>query len=195
MWDAMVISRCLTVLPSGDILLSRAEMSMTSKGVCPMSDSETYSLEEAHRHFARALNGQVWGLLEKSERTAAEDEQMVYAAHASCYHWLQVGTGLHHQRGEWLIAHVYTELGLAGPALRHASRCLTLTEQFAELMQDFDWAYAYEGVARANALAGNRAQALEYIQRAEESGEAISNEQDKDIFLGDLSAGDWYGLR
>ena len=160
-----------------------------------MTQSETYSLEEAHQHFARALNGQVWGLLQKPERARSEDELMVYAAHASGYHWLQVGTGLHHQRAEWLIAHVYTVLGLAGAALRHAARCLELTNEFADLMQDFDWAYAYEGLARAHALAGNRKEALEYIQLAQESGEAIRDEQDKAIFLGDFGGGDWYGLR
>jgi hypothetical protein len=160
-----------------------------------MTEPETYSLEEAHRHFARTLNGQVWGLLQQSERSRSEDEQMVYAAHASAYHWLQVGTGLHHQRAEWLIAHVYTVLGLAGAALRHATRCLGLAGEFADLMQDFDWAYAYEGLARAHALAGNRKEAREYIQLAEESGEAISNQQDKAIFLADFGGGDWHGLR
>ncbi len=160
-----------------------------------MAEPETYSLEEAHQHFARTLNGQVWGLLQKPERSRSEDEQMVYAAHASGYHWLQIGTGLHHQRAEWLIAHVYTILGLADPSLRHATRCLELTDEFADLMQDFDQAYAYEGIARAHALAGNRKEALEYIQLAEESGEAISNEQDKSIFLDDFGGGDWHGLR
>jgi len=160
-----------------------------------MSEEKTYSLEEAHQHFARALNGQVWGLLEKPERSQAEAEQMIHAAHASCYHWLQVGTGLHHQRGEWLIARVYAELGLADPALRHATRCLELTGEFAELMQDFDRAFAYEAVARAHALAGNQAQAREYIQLAEESGQAIGNEQDKAIFLDDFGGGEWYGLK
>jgi tetratricopeptide (TPR) repeat protein len=160
-----------------------------------MSESKTYSVEEAHQHFARALNGQVWGLIEKPDRSQSEDEQMVHAAHASCYHWLQVGTGLHQQRAEWLIAHVYAELGLADSALRHATRCFELTNEFADLIQDFDLAYAYEGVARAHALAGNRDQALEYIQLAEERGEAIKGEQDKAIFLGDLAGGNWHGLR
>jgi len=160
-----------------------------------MSEDKTYSLQEAHQHFARTLNVQVWELLEKPERSPSEDERMIHTAHASCYHWLQVGTGLHHQRGEWLIAHVYTELELVEPALRHAARCLTLTDEFADLMQDFDRAYAYETVARANALAGNRAQALEYIQLAQESGQAISDEQSKAIFMGDFEGGNWHGLK
>jgi tetratricopeptide (TPR) repeat protein len=160
-----------------------------------MNETKTYTLEEAHQHFAKTLNGKIWELLQKPERSKSEDELMIFAAHASCYHWLNAGTGLHHQRAEWLISHVYIELGIAESALRHASRCLELTNEFADLMKDFDSAYAYEGIARANALVGNRDEALKYIQLAEESGQAISNDEDKSIFLGDFNGGNWHGLR
>lgn len=160
-----------------------------------MTEPKTFTLEQAHEHFAKTLNGQVWSLLDKSKRTASEDEVMIYAAHASCYHWLHAGTGVNHQRGEWLIARVYTVLGLTEAALRHAARCLELTHKFADLMQDFDWAFAYEGIARANALAGNRQTALEYIQRAETSGQAIQDEEDRKIFLADFNRGDWHGVK
>jgi len=160
-----------------------------------MDEEKTYSIEESHQYFAKTLNGQVWGLLQKTRRSKSEDELMIYTAHASCYHWLNAGTGLHHQRAEWLIAHVYNELGITDSALRHANRCLELTEEYADLMKDFDWAYAYEGIARANALAGNRDEALRYIQRADEIGQAISDDEDKNIFLGDFNGGNWHGLR
>ncbi|MEW6718144.1 MAG: hypothetical protein AB1345_11665 [Chloroflexota bacterium] len=160
-----------------------------------MNEAKTYTLEEAHEHFAKMLNGKVWGLLQKPERSKSEDERMIYAVYASGYHWLEAGTGLHHQRAEWLIAHVCTELSLADSALRHTSRCLELTNEFPDLMKDFDWAYAYEGIARANALAGNRNEALKYIQLAEERGQAIHNDEDKNIFLGDFNGGNWYGLK
>lgn len=160
-----------------------------------MSEEETYTEPEAHRHFAAKLNGEVWGLLEKADRSPAEDELMIHAAHASCYHWLKVGTGVHHQRAEWLIAHVYSELGLADAALRHARRCQELTQEHAGLMQDFDQAYAHEAVARAYALAGNQAEALKYLQLAEEAGQAIADDESKQFFVGDLKGGNWYGLR
>jgi tetratricopeptide (TPR) repeat protein len=160
-----------------------------------MDEAKTYTIEESHQLFAKTLNGKVWELLQKTERSKSEDELMIYAAHASCYHWLNAGTGLHHQRAEWLIAHVYNELGITESALRHATRCLELTNEFADLMKDFDWAYAYEGIARANALAGNRDEALRYIQRADEIGQAISDDEDKSIFLGDFNGGNWHGLR
>ena len=160
-----------------------------------MTDPKTYTLQEAHLYFAKTLNGEVWKLLAKTDRSPAEAEQMIYAAHASCAHWLSVGTGLHHQRGEWLIAHVHTVLGHNEPALRHARRCMELTEEHAHLMRDFDWAYGHEALARALALAGNRAKALLHLQIAQEKGQVIEDDEDKRIFMGDLEGGEWYGLK
>ena len=160
-----------------------------------MSDTKPFTLEEAELHFARALNGQVWELLQKPGRAKAESERMLYAAYASCYHWLKAGTGVNHQRGEWLISHVCAELGLAEPALRHAARCEELTAEFADLMKDFDRAYAHEGMARAHALAGNRDAALSHLRLAEEAGQAIADPDGKSTFLGDLSSGAWHGIR
>jgi hypothetical protein len=141
------------------------------------------------------LNGEVWKLLERADRSKLDDDLMIHAAHASCYHWLRAGTGLEHQRSEWLISHVYAGLGIANAALRHATRCLELTTEFANLMKDFDRAYAYEGAARANALAGNRDAAIQYIQLAQDSGQAIGDDEDRRIFLSDFNGGDWHGLR
>jgi hypothetical protein len=160
-----------------------------------MSDEKTYTEAEAHRFFAIQFNGQTWDLLDKSERTQEEDELMVYSAQASCRHWLEAGTGVNHQRGEWMISRVYSVLGLGEAALRHAKRCLELTEQHADLVEDFDRAFAYESVARAYAVGGNREEALRYIELAQQAGEAIEADENREIFVGDFDGGDWHGLR
>ena len=160
-----------------------------------MSEDKTYTEAEAHRIFAINLNGKVWDLLDKPVRTKQEDELMIYAAHASCYHWLQAGTGLNHQRGEWMIARVYSVLGLADSALHHANRCLELTEEYATLIEDFDLAFAYEGVARANAIADNREIALKYIQLAEEAGQKIKGEDNRKVFFDDFNGGNWNNVK
>ena len=46
-----------------------------------MSEAQ-YTVEQAHLHFAKRLNGRVWQLLEAEQRTAEEDALMVHAAHA-----------------------------------------------------------------------------------------------------------------
>ena len=160
-----------------------------------MSEEEKYTQEEAHKMFARTFFGKTWELLEKADRSELEDELMVHAAHASNYHWLQVGTGLNHQRGEWLIARAYSVLGLGGAALKHTKRCLALTEKYADLMEDFDLAFAYEGAARANAIASNQEEAQKYIQLAQDAGEKIGDKKDREYFFKDFEAGDWKGLK
>jgi len=160
-----------------------------------MSEEKTYTESEAQRFFAVRFHGKVWELLEKPDRTKQEDELMIHTAHASCCHWLTAGTGVHHQRGEWLIARVYSVLGIAEAALRHANRCLELTQQYADLMEDFDWAFAYECVARANAVAGNRDEALKYVKLAQKASEVIKGEQDRKIFIADFNGGNWNQMR
>jgi hypothetical protein len=120
---------------------------------------------------------------------------MFYSAKASCRHWLEAGTGVHHRRGEGMIARVYSVLGLGEAALRHEERCLELTEEHADLVEDCDQAFAYESVARAHAVAGNREEALRYIEPAQQAGEAIDADETKKIFLGDFGGSEWHGLR
>jgi hypothetical protein len=52
------------------------------------------------RQLAAGLFNQVWVLLDKPDRSAGEDDQMVHAAHASRYHWGATGGPVQWARGE-----------------------------------------------------------------------------------------------
>ncbi len=159
------------------------------------ADETTYSLQQAQKKLAKMYFNSVWDLMEKTDRTPEDDEVMIHAAHASCYLWMQVGTAVNHQRGEWQVARVYTILGHYAAALRHANRCLELTVQNPDQMQDYDQAFAYECVARANAIAGNRQVAQKYIELAEEAEEEIKGDEDRKVFVDDFNAGEWNGMK
>jgi hypothetical protein len=159
-----------------------------------MDDEKLYTLAEAHGEFARQLNGDVWELLDATDRSSVDNERMLYAAWASAYHWLQAGTVVHHQRAEWLLSRVYTVLGDVPTAMAHARRCLELTETSPSEMAPFDLAYACEAIARANALAGDGPEAARYLELAREAGARITNAEDRQIFEGDLNGGNWYGI-
>ena len=62
-------------------------------------------------------------------------------------------------------------------------------------MQDFDFAFAYEAVARAHAVAGERADAERFLQKAKEAGEKIQEADDRETFFAELKSGDWNGIR
>jgi hypothetical protein len=160
-----------------------------------MDEVKRFTEEEAHLLFAKQIHGRVWELLEKLRRSQLEDEEMLHAAHASLFHWLYAGKPVNHQRGEWMIARVHTVLGNASEALRHAERCLQLTEQYRGEMADFDLAFAEECAARAYALAGKHLAALKHLRLAELAGDAIADSEDREIFFQELNGGLWCGLR
>jgi hypothetical protein len=160
-----------------------------------MTEGNTFSLDEAQSHFARSINGRVWELLENDNRTQSENEEMLHAAHASLYHWLYAGTDLNYQRGLWLLTRVHAVLGNNNRALYYANRCMEVTETHSDLMEDFDIAFAYECVARANALSGNDKIARTFLARAVEAGSQIADDEDREIFIEDLKGGDWYGIQ
>lgn len=159
-----------------------------------MKPKETLPLHEAHREFAKITNGRVWTLLEKEDRTQRENDELLYAAYASCYHWFNVGTGVHQQRGEYLIAKVYMSLNMPDQAVHHAARCFELTQQHQPEMKDFDIAFAYECLARAYAMRGSKDEGMKYYALAQEAGNKIKNSEDKQIFDCDLESGNWFGL-
>ncbi len=94
-----------------------------------MIEEKKYSEKECHKKFAVDLNNLVWSLLERDNRIKKDDEMMVHAAHASCFHWSKVGTEVNLQRGEWLISHVYAVLNRPASALHYAKRCMDITDE------------------------------------------------------------------
>jgi hypothetical protein len=160
-----------------------------------MGEEKTYTAAEAHRFFGIEFNREVWGLLGKEDRTRDDEERMVYSAFASARHWLEAGTAVNQQRAEWMISHVYAELGLGESALRHAQRCQELTTEHGGEMEDFDRAYALEALARAHAVSGNRQEAEKHLKMANRAGQAIGDPESKEYFEGDLAGGNWAGFR
>jgi hypothetical protein len=137
------------------------------------------------RTLAVDLFNHVWTLLEQAERTAEEDDEMVHAAHASRFHWGEVGELVHRARGEWQCSRVYAVLGRAEPALHHAQRCLELCESGE--VEDWDLPFAYEALARAHLVTGDRDEAARYERLAREAGERIADLEDREHLLADLA--------
>jgi len=139
---------------------------------------------EEHRRYAVNLFNLTWSFLDKEERTQEEDDRMVHAAHASRFHWGEIGTPLEFERGEWQISRVYSVLKRSEPALYHAKRCLEICTE--NDIEDFDLAFAYEAMARAHALTGEKGECEEYLMLATKAADQIKKKEDKDYFLGEL---------
>jgi len=148
-----------------------------------MPEEKTSSKEE-HKKFAVELFNLTWNLLDKKDRNREEDDKMVHAAHASRFHWGEIGTPLEFERGEWQVSRVYSVLERSEPALYHATRCLEICKE--NNIGDFDIAFAYEAIARANAVVGNKADCENYLKLARKAGEEIRKKEDKHYFFSEL---------
>lgn len=146
-----------------------------------------------HRKMAVDCFNQTWDYMEKEDRSAEDDINMINTTHASRYHWTQIGTPLNFQRGEWQISRVYSILGRAEPALHHAKYCLKLTED--NDFKDFDLANAYECMARSSACSDDKDNFEKYYKLAKEAGELIEKEGDREWFFKDFDAGNWFGFK
>ena len=137
-----------------------------------------------HKKLGIDLFNLTWSLLDKKDRAKEEDDKMVHAAHASRFHWGETGTPLEFERGEWQISRVYSTLKRSESALYHAKRCLDICKE--NNIGDFDIAFAFEAMARAHAIAGNKTRCEKYLRLAEEAGEHIEKKEDKTYFISEL---------
>jgi hypothetical protein len=138
---------------------------------------------DQHRKLAVSSFNGTWTLIEK-KRTRDEDLAMIHMAHASRHHWAQVGTPTHLAVGEWQVSHVYAVLRRAEPALYHARACLRICKGSG--LGGFPLAYAYESLARASAVAGNRKDRDRYVRLGERAAKAIREPEDLAQFLRDI---------
>lgn len=150
--------------------------------------AESQPLDADQRSLGVALYNDTWRLLEK-KRTPEEDDELLHQAHASAFHWLKAPEcePKNRARGEWLCSRVYSVLGRPEPALHHAERCLAITEASPENMDEFDLPFAYEALARAHSVAGNREEAARFERLAREAAEPMTDAEDRELVLEDLA--------
>ena len=152
----------------------------------PMTTTLPTELDPAtERALAADLFNHTWTLLERADRTAAQDDEMVHAAHASRHHWGRVGDAGQWAVGEWQVARVYSVLGRAEPALHHARRSLELCQ--ANGLGGFHLAAAYEGLARAHLAAGEAAAMRDWKAKATAALAGIADADDREIVANDIA--------
>ena len=157
--------------------------------------SELNEEQKMHHYMGIEMNIQTWNLLGKEDRNEKDDARMLNFAQASLYHWRKSHKykPINEQRGQWMLSHVNAVLGKSEEALSYAEETLRLTIE--QDLKDFDLAYSYEALARANAALGNKNECVKYLEKAEETGSLISNEDDKKYFISDLESPPWFGCK
>ncbi len=144
------------------------------------------ALQQAHRKFAVDCFNVCWSLIEKADRTPEDIRTMVSLAMTSRWHWQQVETRapVHFSRSEWQVSRALALAGQGAAALDHALSGLDCCEKNG--IGDFDLAFAFESVARAHAVPGDKKAAIKYIELASQAARAVSKDEDRKYFFNEL---------
>ena len=149
-----------------------------------MSKAPGFNMTAAHKYFSAECFNQAWDLIEKPDRTPEEDEQMIRLNQASLYHWSQRVdcTPKNFSVGYWQAARIYALLGQADNARRYGKLCL----HYSQGESAFQLGYAYEALARAEAVAGEVEKAANYLQDAHRYLAQVDDPEDYELLEKDL---------
>lgn len=151
----------------------------------------TFDVAVAQRWFAVETNNAAWALIAHEVLTTDQALLLVDLAHASAYHWRQVGTAVNEQRAAVLLANAYAAAGNPEAAVLYAKRALALYKTHAADLEDWDHAFALDAAARAYAVAGTRKSAAAYRSEARTAGDAIADPEDRAVFDAHFAVWPW----
>ena len=151
-----------------------------------MPEKPNFDENVVHRYFAADCFNKTWDLMDKKDRTPEEDEQMIRLTLASHWHWTQRQdyTATSRSIGHWQTSRVYALVGQADNARRYGKLCLEASQE--EGVEPFYKGYAYEALARAEAVAGNKQMAGEYVAQARKFADQVTEADDRQVLVNDL---------
>jgi hypothetical protein len=139
-----------------------------------------------HERFAAECFNAAWDLIETPSRSMDDDEQMLLRAMTSIWHWTQRPdcTQQNLAIGYWQVSRIHALLGRADEARRYGE--LSLAASSNEDVAPFALAYAFEALARAEAVAGNADARDGYITRARAVVDMMSDADTAKMVVDDL---------
>jgi hypothetical protein len=149
-----------------------------------MVDTADLDLAAAHKHFSAWCFNRAWELIEKPDRTEADDRMMVALNQASIFHWSNRPdcTDKNLAVGYWQASRIQALIGNAQEAMRHALVCLG----YSEALAPFHLGYAYEALARAASLSKDKAALTAHLDRADAFAAQVTDEADRKLLIADL---------
>lgn len=147
---------------------------------------EITNLETAHRYFSANCFNHAWELLDKPHRSPADNDDMLQSSLASLWHWSQRSdcTTKELSIGCWQVSRVYCVLKQCENSHRYAEMAV----KYAADQPPFYLAYAYEALARAEAVAGSRGKAHYFLVRSQELTQQIEDQAERNLILADLKS-------
>jgi len=152
------------------------------------NSNKTTSNEAIHKRFSAECFNKVWEFIDKKERSPEEEEEMLRLAMTSHWHWTQRSDYAPDKAsvGYWQISRVFALMGQADNARRFAKRSLDVLENVE--VDPFFIGYAYEALARAEAVAGDGTATKRYLDVASGIAAKLSDEEMRAMLAADLES-------
>ncbi len=150
-----------------------------------MEYQTTFNVKEAHDYFSTEYFNRTWDLIEKADsRSVEENMTMLHTAITSLWHWTQRedATAENLSVGYWQVSRVYNLLKQPDNARTYG----LLSLKYADELEPFYKAYAYETLARAEMQANSRVIMRVYLDKAYDLAKQIASEDDRQLLLKDL---------
>jgi len=147
-------------------------------------------LAQWHRKLAPMAFNRAWELLDRTELSPEEEDEMLAAAFAQRYHWYEIGDPRNWSIADWQISRVTAILGYADLARRFGFRSLEVAQ--AHNLGPFLEGFAHEAIARAAAVVDDVETFTEHLNEAKALVGAIDDDDERSTLEADLSemAGD-----
>ena len=154
-----------------------------------MTESPTDAGEQvssAHRAFAVAAFNGTWELIDLPDRSPEQERRMLTLAFAARWHWGEIGTAENVAVSDWQVGHVAALVREVGLAQRFSRSAYDIAR--AGDLPDWLRASTAEGMARACAVAGDRAGYERYAEEARTLLATLDDEEDRDLIAGQLAS-------
>jgi hypothetical protein len=137
-----------------------------------------------HRTIAVQQFNHCWELLEKDDRSASEDANLITSAFASRYHWSLVGDSGRFVTADWMVSRAAAAIAEGDLAVRFA--LLAYERSLTSGTPDWLRASVAEGLARAYAAAGDIAERDNWWAEAEVLVSVISDAESRELIESQL---------
>jgi hypothetical protein len=138
------------------------------------------------RALAASLFNRTWELLE-ADRDDEGDRTLLATALASRLHWEGIGTDENYAAGDWLVAHVASELGHPDLALDFAAAAHQRAVAADPGVPRWLIASTQEGMARAHAVAGHDEERDRWAADARRTLQDVDDSEDRELIESQLA--------
>ena len=147
--------------------------------------SATFVEAAAHRHFGPVCFNRVWELLEKPDRSPAENDDLLLTAMASLWHWSKRDDcePRNLAAGYWQVSRVHAVLGNGVEARRYAAR----SAMHATNELPFFMAYAHEALARAGRVLNDEQAVQRHLAEATRLSADVTDPHERQLLEADLA--------